>query len=386
MSSGGVSSRQRNCNACVKSKRRCDKRQPACSRCVRQRYPCVYSGRGQVATSFDGAADTPFGQDPLTNTAPNSDAFTSDSNALPAMLDMNIDLDPNAVFQISNDFNSLLVPVPGNVDFLANLWPPQLTESLSVPFEKSLTRKDYSRMVPVCDEYAPWQLADPSTKAFFTMSALKRFHVNFANHSCNLYIHRYLYKDNMPRWVLQAFTMCLLYTNQTASNRAVVLRVLHENVTDLKATAGNTALTPQEKLARVHALMFYQTIRMFDGDITLGQQADDDMTLLESWNKDLCKVKDNLNDLASKGKEVSEHPPESWERWVFAESLRRTCIVCFSIQKFWALLKTRLKSRDIANWDFSHRWTLSRVCGSNSAPCLVVKPLYPSLTLYGGPN
>lgn len=161
--------------------------------------------------------------------------------------------------------------------------------------------------------------------------------------------------------------MCLLYTNQTASNRAVVLRVLDANVTELKATAGNPTLKPLEKLARVHALMFYQTIRMFDGDITLGQQADDDMALLESWNRDLCKTRDNLDDLATKGNAVGEYPPESWEvrswlppslsqnglayilinsnqRWIFAESLRRTCIMCLCVQKFWSLLKNRIKA------------------------------------------
>jgi hypothetical protein len=127
-------------------------------------------------------------------------------------------------------------------------------------------------------------------------------------------MHRYLYKDNMPSWVLQAFSLCSLYTSQTSANRGVVLRVLHENVTDVKTTAGNMTLTPQEKLARVHALMFYQTIRMFDGDITLGQQADDDMALLESWNKDLCKVRDNMDDLVDKDTEfVRGHQPESWE-------------------------------------------------------------------------
>lgn len=146
------------------------------------------------------------------------------------------------------------------------------------------------------------------------MSVFKRFHVHFAHNSCTLYIHRYLYKDNMPRWVLQAFTTCLLYSNQTDANRAIVLRVLHENVTDLKETAGGTAaLTPHEKLARVHAIIFYQTIRMFDGDVTLGQQAEDDMPLLDAWNRDLCKVKDNLDDLANKGDAAKEHPPESWE-------------------------------------------------------------------------
>lgn len=45
----------------------------------------------------------------------------------------------------------------------------------------------------------------------------------------------------------------------------------------------------------------------------LGQQVDDDMALLESWNNDLFQVRDNLDDLAEDGKTASEHPPESWE-------------------------------------------------------------------------
>jgi hypothetical protein len=148
------------------------------------------------------------------------------------------------------------------------------------------------------------------------MSVFKNFHVAFAQNSCTLYLHKYLYKDSMPRGVLQAFSLCFLYTNQVAANRAIVLRVLHENVVDLKtSSATSTATTtPQEKLARVHALIFYQTIRMFDGDITLGQQADDDIPLLESWTKDLCKVRDNLDNLSEKpSADIRGSPPESWE-------------------------------------------------------------------------
>ncbi|KAI8632254.1 hypothetical protein F5Y19DRAFT_356678 [Xylariaceae sp. FL1651] len=354
MSSSGAGSRQKSCNACVKSKRRCDKSQPACGRCAKQRYLCVYGG--QMDMPFEDSANAPFSLDCLTH----PDTFIPDSNGLSTPLGTGMELISDASFQLANGFSPLLAPMPGNGSFMSNMWPSQLTGTSGVPLEKTLTRKDYSTMAPVCDDYAPWQLTDPSTKAAFTMSVYKKFHVTFAESSCTLYIHRYLYKDNMPRWMLQAFSVCLLYTNQTVSNRGVVLRVLHENVTDLKNTASAMTLTPQEKLARVHALMFYQTIRMFDGDITLGQQADDDMALLESWNKDLCKVRDNLDDLAEADIEiVRQNQPESWERWIFAESLRRTCIMCFAIETFWDLLKTRTKSTEVGNWANAHRWTLS---------------------------
>ncbi|KAI0539265.1 hypothetical protein GGR58DRAFT_500330 [Xylaria digitata] len=360
MAPSGGSSRQKNCNACVKSKRRCDKRQPACGRCVKQRYLCIYGGRGQTELLFGDSADGPFSLDYLANPAPNPSTFIPALNAAQPTLGTNTNLIPDATFQFNNDLSSLLASMPSSSSLQADSWPSQFTDPPNTSQEKSSTRKDYTKMALICDDYAPWQLVDPSTKAALTMDTLKKFHVTFAHNGCTLYIHRYLYKDNMPRWMLQAYTMCLTYTNQTAANRAVVLRVLHDNVADLKATASNTALVPQEKLARVHALMFYQTIRMFDGDVTLGQQADDDMALLESWNKDLCKVRDNLDDLSNKENSVREHPPESWERWIFAESLRRTCIMCYCVRKFWEMLKTRVKATDMDDWGFTYRWTLSR--------------------------
>jgi hypothetical protein len=35
-------SRQKNCNSCVQTKRRCDRRTPVCSRCVEKKLRCVY--------------------------------------------------------------------------------------------------------------------------------------------------------------------------------------------------------------------------------------------------------------------------------------------------------------------------------------------------------
>ncbi|KAI1280060.1 hypothetical protein F5Y07DRAFT_357186, partial [Xylaria sp. FL0933] len=349
MSLGGEGSRQRSCNACAKSKRRCDKALPACGRCVKQRYPCSYVGRGQTWMAF---GDDTCGLNSSARPAAVPDPF-------PTMLEPNLDLMPNTTFQLNSDFDSLLASGPGNSGVSADAWPYQFTEIGSSSQEKALTRKDYTKMAIRCDDYAPWHLADPSTKSALTMSFMKKFHVTFAHDNSTPYIHRYLYKDNMPRWVLQAYTMCLLYTNQSATNRAMVLRVLHDDVNELKTTASNITLKPQEKLARVHALIFYQTIRMFDGDITLGQQVDDDMALLDSWNNDLCKVKDNLDDVDDAASTTGEHQPESWERWIFTESLRRTCIMCICVQKFWELLKTRTKAADIGNMRFIHRWTLS---------------------------
>lgn len=108
--------------------------------------------------------------------------------------------------------------------------------------------------------------------------------------------------------------MCVLYTNQTKETRSFVLKILHENVNTLIHTASGVSFTPREKLARVHALLVYQTIRMFDGDISLGQQAEKDQPILEAWNEELGKFRDNLDDVAQLDMEaVRQRQPESWE-------------------------------------------------------------------------
>lgn len=42
VAAGVLGSRQKNCNNCVQTKRRCDRRTPVCSRCAERKVPCVY--------------------------------------------------------------------------------------------------------------------------------------------------------------------------------------------------------------------------------------------------------------------------------------------------------------------------------------------------------
>ncbi|KAI0600888.1 hypothetical protein F4775DRAFT_582465 [Biscogniauxia sp. FL1348] len=370
MASSSGSSRQKSCHACVKGKRRCDKKMPSCGRCVKKRHACIYASQTDLPP-FDDSADAAVAVDAFTDpTSPSSgDDFMLDPTSFSASIEANLGLSPSTTFQFDSAFSVLMGNVP-HVGLNDSSWhsPPHLLSTqpqmplvlAPAPAEKALTVTDYSKMSQMCEDYAPWQLADPSTKIAFTMNVFKKVHIGFARNNCTAFLHRYLYKDNMPRCILQAFSMCLLYTNQTEANRGPLLRILHTNVTELKETTSGTSLTPQEKLARVHALLFYQTIRMFDGDITLGQEADDDMALLESWNTELCKMRDNLDEFVTMDQDdVRNKPPESWERWIFAESLRKTCVIGFSLRTFWDLLKRRSGYDDVGNWAYVHRWTLS---------------------------
>ncbi|KAI0385795.1 hypothetical protein F5Y04DRAFT_244671 [Hypomontagnella monticulosa] len=365
MAPNGVSSRQKSCNACVRSKRRCDKRTPACGNCTRKRYLCVYGGQLNVQ-SYNDCAGIPMCLDSLAGSPPGSgeEGFVLDDVGFSTAFGAGIAIPSDMTLQMDSAIESMLGSMIGNglgdttgeSDILSH--NARITRA---PPSKALSREDYSKMLPMCDGYAPWQLSDPSTRVAYAMNVFKNFHATFARDNCTIYMHPRLYASNPPRWVLQAFSVCVLYTNQTEATRGFVVRIIYENVKDLIETAGSTALTPQEKLARVHALMVYQTIRMFDGDVTLGQQADDDISLQETWNGELGKIRDNLEEFAELDiAEIRQRPPESWERWLFAESVRRTYIMCSVLKTYWDLLKGRTIAREVGNWRYIHRWSLSK--------------------------
>ncbi|KAL7628597.1 hypothetical protein AAE478_000112 [Parahypoxylon ruwenzoriense] len=296
----------------------------------------------------------------------NGNDIAPDVAGLSAPFDTAIILSPITALAIDGTLESLLNSMPGGGfgDTQEQSDPlRQDTPVTSSSMGEVISVQDYSKMLPVCDDYAPWQLADSSTRIAYTMSVFKNLHVTFARDNCTIYMHRHLYRGDVPRWIFQAFSVCVLYTNLTEANRGLVLRALHENTIDLVRAAGGTALTPREKLARVHALIVYQTIRLFDGDITLGQQAENDMPLLETWTNELGKLRDNLKESADMDVAgVRGNPPKSWERWLFAECVRRTYIVSSGLKTFWEILKcwSMPDVNELGNWQYIHRWTLSK--------------------------
>lgn len=200
--------------------------------------------------------------------------------------------------------------------------------------------------------------------------------------------------------MLSCFTTNVLYANRTDTNMAMVMRALQESVHELIVSESNRVVaTPTEKLARAQALFLYQVIRLFDGDITLRAQGEKDTALLHTWLGDLCRIREHLGDLAElENGATRSQPPKEWEvsahhyssrclclpqcghqRWVFAESVRRTIVMAHSVMKVYEMMKgSDTKGRfivaypmdyyiqadrcvgDPGVWAYNHRWTLSR--------------------------
>ncbi|KAI0150346.1 hypothetical protein GGR57DRAFT_192720 [Xylariaceae sp. FL1272] len=55
----------------------------------------------------------------------------------------------------------------------------------------------------------------------------------------------------------------------------------------------------------------------------------------------------------------TQQPPKDWERWIFAESLRRTIVMAYAVIWIYKMLQDS-EDEDPGPWAFVHRFTLCR--------------------------
>ncbi|KAJ9656720.1 hypothetical protein H2201_008452 [Coniosporium apollinis] len=237
-----------------------------------------------------------------------------------------------------------------------------ITERPSSPADEE-TVTAYQKMACFCEHIEPWHLYDPQTPLHYIIARIKGFTTDVATRNATPFLHRYLYRDHAPQCILSCFTANVLYANRTEANTAMVMRVLHSSVRELVDTeAGRVVATPAEKLARAQTLFLYQIIRLFDGDVILRAQGEKDMPLLQTWLGDLCRMRGHLGELAEFENGVVRKQPLKieWERWIFAESMRRTIVMAYSVITLYETMKDSGCTDDLGPWTYIHRWTLSR--------------------------
>ncbi|OLN81129.1 hypothetical protein CCHL11_09666, partial [Colletotrichum chlorophyti] len=397
-------SRQKSCNACVRSKRRCDKRTPRCTRCAEKNFHCVYQNVPPTATTVAAAADPSSSQgEPLQamdiegnldDGLPAFDFNTLDDNhnghssnssnsnvncltpassyvdgGLPTMVmsegvsssnntapRSTVSLGPNLDSASSQfDFNSVMDflnadPVSGAE---MQLWetpippPPPVPKSLG-PQLQSMEFASEKNLEDMCCGWQPWQAHEPSSRLGHLVSFVKDIHISFVHTKQTTFLHRYLYRGvrETPRPLMAAYTALSAYAGRTEANKDWAMRAVCEGAAEILKGArdppsANDSLTGHEKLARAQALCLLQTVRCFDGDISLRAQAERDMVVMERWLKDLEGLRDNLDDVHLLD-EVSmrQRPPRSWELWIFNECVRRTLLMGNIFISLYEMLKS----------------------------------------------
>jgi hypothetical protein len=166
----------------------------------------------------------------------------------------------------------------------------------------------------------------------------------------NPFMHMELWRDCFPQPIQGAYMAMSAYLHKTPLNAHIVNRVIEEKVTrlvaqGLKAESSATSNT-LDNLARVQALLVYQCIGLYDGDVRLKHLAERHIPVLEAWVVILMQQASRFLSSGSPVFAVPEAqlaktvPPHNqlWYSWILAESVRRSWLVTAGIQGIYKLL------------------------------------------------
>lgn len=115
--------------------------------------------------------------------------------------------------------------------------------------------------------------------------------------AANPLIHPELYRHDMPRTIQDAYTAVATYqyrapgpSTETAlrilearTEQLIREQALREAIDSSSSSESSGGLSTLEHLARVHALLAYQALRLFDGDVHARAQADGLVGTLFAW-------------------------------------------------------------------------------------------------------
>ncbi|KAJ5745165.1 hypothetical protein N7520_010347 [Penicillium odoratum] len=171
--------------------------------------------------------------------------------------------------------------------------------------------------------------------------------------------HPKLYQNYMPRAMQDAFACCSLYMSKNDVNAAVIMALFDARIIDLISSPEPT--TTIEILARVHALILYQVMRLFDGDIRSHATAD---ALFVSLRSSVLTLLSHLHlPLPSDSTEPMplsiDAVTDFWDSWVLQESARRTVLLAFYFMQIYKVLQGTPNLSCDQKLGLHHSWYLS---------------------------
>lgn len=314
---------RKSCLACAQSKRRCDKGLPKCQRCLAKNTDCEYNGRyaGRLRQTTGSNVDVniavaePFAEEL------SSDWQLQRSPAVPAAAILSPYIS-DTFFSFSNDpFNLESIPQDG---FLSEV---VIEDTIARQSPNDIGRITSGTTAQARVEFAAKKLAVvPKT---------------FSQQGQTMFIHRCLFQDRSPPALQDALSACALYCLKNTENQVLVFRNLEHRRQQLIANIEPLLAPRMDLLEALQALILYQIISLFDGDIRLRAQAEADEPVLLLWASQLnLRTRQVKPPLAPT---EAQFPPGrtslSWRCWLIEESIRRTVITAFMLKGVYSYLK-----------------------------------------------
>jgi hypothetical protein len=150
--------------------------------------------------------------------------------------------------------------------------------------------------------------------------------------------HAMLYDDHMPRPLQDAYAACALYNARNGTNNEPVARYIRERVREMVASP--IPQQPTELLARVHALMLYQIMLVFGGDIRLYSLAERLLPIMKEVGSALLLLSAQQADpMGCLPLYPSTAARAAWTAYMFRESIRRTILSLYHFLTLCHLLR-----------------------------------------------
>ena len=183
-------------------------------------------------------------------------------------------------------------------------------------------------------------------RIIYAVKRLRALPKDFVTHGQTPFIHRNLYDDRIPVAIQDAMGVCSLYQARNETTQAMIHQIITQKVRSLLTNYKQPGLSVLDQLASVQSLALFQIICLFDGDIRMRADAERIEPTFSDW---IAQLRLRVQDLDTDCEILcpsSDRTHGQWQSWIFAESVRRTVIIGFTIQGLYCFLKN--------GWDNSH--------------------------------
>jgi hypothetical protein len=153
--------------------------------------------------------------------------------------------------------------------------------------------------------------------------------------------HAMLYQEHMPQVLQDAYAACAMYISRNTTNNGFIASYIKRHAEALISSP--ISKEPIDLLARAHALMLYQSMLLFGGDISLYSQAESILPCMNEVAYALHSLTDYQEDPSCT---IPLYPSALartlWTAYIFRESLRRTVLALFQFVTIYQLLRGQL--------------------------------------------
>ncbi|KAI9150529.1 Transcription factor gsfR2 [Paramyrothecium foliicola] len=312
------------CVACGKAKRKCSKELPACARCRVKKARCAYPMAPILVTPADHGFMTDTNQSAARTPTVHDDSSVNQESPSPYT-------GPAAAVQIPE---AAFVETPW---FLAqSSWE---IDHIRIEEDNHITYPD-SGLDFFFDQMTSW--LDQWTKE---------------NHCA--FIHARLYGTDLPNPLQYAFATWQTYRSATTkTSKRIALTMASswaKNLIQEHSMYDSLAASPLDlvsHLGRTQALLVFQFIGLFDGDVRARAEAETISPTLIKWADSLLEAattnvavarsfdpEDDLGHAHPSHLSSSGSLASTWKAWILSESIRRTWITATLTEAAFLILK-----------------------------------------------